>query len=219
MENEEKTVEETKESSSSNADESKETEQSSETDQEVIEKTLIDTDKDEDESEDKDDDSDNDADKEESTKFEMPELGEGVEIDTALFKAVTPVLEEMGATQEQVNKLAETFAGHLKQTAKVHGDAMIEKYNEIKREWSDVTKAEYGAKLKQEQLHVGNALKKFGTTELKELFNETGVGDHIEVFRMLSKIGKYFTEDKMEDGPSAGNESSAEDVLYPTMDK
>ena len=144
-------------------------------------------------------------------------MGGALEFDASLFETMTPVLEEMNATQEQVQKLAEAYLGHVQKAADIHGKAMIEKYKEIKDGWEKTAREELGANVKQTQLEAGNALKQFGSEKLIELFNETGVGNHIEVVKMLSKIGKHFTEDKMEDGPSAGDDSSAEDVLYPTM--
>lgn len=193
--------------------------ESKETDAEVIEKTLTNTgDDDDDDSDDKDDEAGEKKDDEEaSTKFEMPELGEGVEFDTELFKAMTPVLEKMGATQEHVNELSKAYLGHIKKAADIHGEKLIEKYQEIKDGWKNEAKKELGANFKQEILQVGTAMKKFGSEKLVELFDETGVGNHVEVVKFMSKVGKHFVEDDMEDGDGKGSDESAEDVLYPTM--
>ncbi len=214
----EEVVEETGESTA--AVEENQAEESNSSDQEVIEKTLIDTDQEEEEAEKKDDDADAEGKEEEgSTKFEMPDLGEGVEFDTALFESMTPVLKEMNATQEQVQKLAEAYLGHVEKAAVIHGEAMIEKYNEIKDGWKTAAQEELGAGIKQDLLQTGNALKKFGSPALIELFNETGIGNHVEVIKAFSKIGKLFTEDNMVDGESKGGDAKAEDVMYPSMNK
>ena len=215
-------VTETEEATSTIDDTETSETQEDQTDADVIEKTLIDTDgKDEGEEGKEEGESEADAGKKEesSTKFEMPDLGEGVEFDTTLFETMTPVLEEMGATQEQVNKLAEAYLGHVKTAADIHGKKMIEKYEEIKDGWKKEATEELGANMKQDLVQTGNALKQFGSEKLIELFNETGIGNHVEVVKMLSKVGKHFTEDNFEDGESSGSESKTEDVLYPSMNK
>ena len=118
--------------------------QDNESDQDVIEKSLIDQDDDDDDDEDEGS-SDEKSKDGESTMYEMPELGEGVVFDTELFKTLTPVLQGMKASQEDVNKLVAAYAGHIKTAADIHGKQLIEKYNEIKEEWKKETREELGA--------------------------------------------------------------------------
>ena len=187
------------------------------TDAEVIEKTLIDVDADAEET-DAEKKVAEDAEEGETVEIKMPELGEGVELDYGLFEKMLPVLKGMSATQEQVDELANTYLGHVVEAAKAHGDKMISKYQEIKTEWKNETQKTLGNEIKQNLQFVGNALKQFGSPKLVELFNETGVGDNIEVVQCFAKIGKHFTEDNFVDGKTT-IEGKTEDVLYPSMDK
>ena len=188
-----------------------------ETDADVIEKSLIDVDADAEET-DADKKVADDKVEDDSVEIKMPELGEGVELDYGLFEKMLPVLKGMSATQEQVDELANTYLGHVVEAAKAHGDKMISKYQEIKTGWKNDTQKALGNDIKQNLVFVGNALKQFGSPELVELFNETGVGDHIEVVKAFAKIGKHFSEDSFVDGKST-TEGKTEDVLYPSMDK
>ena len=187
------------------------------TDAEVIEKTLIDVEADAEET-DAEKKVAEDAEEGETVEIKMPDLGEGVELDYGLFEKMMPVLTKMSATQEQVDELAKTYLGHVTEAAQAHGDKIIEKYQEIKTEWKNETQKTLGNEIKQNLQFVGNALKQFGSPELVELFNETGVGDHIEVVKAFAKIGKHFTEDGFVDGKTTV-EGKTEDVLYPSMNK
>lgn len=195
-----------------------------ESDADIIEKSLIDVDDNEEVNEDGNPkekvELDEDGNPKEKSSDEgdikMPDLGEGVELDYGLFEKMLPVLKDMKATQEQVDQLAKTYLGHVENAAKQHGDKLISKYNEIKDGWKNDTSKHFGADIKQNLAFVGNALKQFGSPELVELFNETGVGNHVEVVKCFSKIGKKFSEDTFVDGNSTIN-SNPEDVLYKTM--
>lgn len=150
----------------------------------------------------------------------MPE-GLGIDdesLDHGLFNKMLPQFEKAGIKQEDLNEIVKTYADHVQEAAKAHGEKLIEKYKEIKNEWKAETQKELGNEIKQNLMYVGNALKEFGSPKLIELFNETGVGDHIEVVRCFSKIGKHFTEDSMVDGQTK-TEGKPEDVLYPSMNK
>lgn len=193
-----------------------------ETDADVIEKSLIDVDLDDsDDSDDEkklaDDKDDNNSNPEE---LKMPE-GLGIDdevLDHGLFNKLLPQFKEAGINQDNLNKIVSSYAEHVEEAAKAHGDKLIEKYQEIKNEWKTETQKALGNEVKQNLQYVGNALKQFGTPELVELFNETGVGDHIEVVKAFAKIGKHFTEDNFVDGKST-IEGKTEDVLYPSMNK
>ena len=63
---------------------------------------------------------------------------------------------------------------------------------------------------------IGNAQKaldQFGSPELKSYLVETGLGNHPELVRVFSKIGKSMSEDGFVSGSSENTRSSA-DVLF-----
>ena len=192
------------------------------TDAEVIEKSLIDVDIDKDDESDESDDDKKLADdkNDDSVELKMPE-GLGIDdekLDHGLFNKLLPMFQEANITQEALNGIVSSYAEHVEEAAKAHGDKMIEKYQDIKNEWKNDTQKALGNEIKQNLVFVGNALKQFGSPELVELMNETGTGDHIEVIKAWAKVGKHFSEDSFVDGKST-TEGKAEDVLYPSMNK
>ena len=57
------------------------------------------------------------------------------------------------------------------------------------------------------------AMDKFGSPELKQYLNETGLGNHPELVRIFANIGKAMSEDGLVTGNSGGAKSAA-DVLF-----
>lgn len=56
-------------------------------------------------------------------------------------------------------------------------------------------------------------MDKFGSPELKQYLNETGLGNHPELVRIFANIGKAMSEDGLVTGNSGGVKSAA-DVLF-----
>lgn len=188
-------------------------------------KSLIDTDLGDDsdsddecaDGEDGDDDSDDGGSEGEYVKPDISDvLGEGAEFDDELFGKVTPILKNLKASQEDVDAITRVYAEHVKQAAANHGQILIQKYNEIKDGWKKESMTEFKANFKETLNTSGQAIKKFGSKGLIDLFNETGVGNHKEVIACFAKIGKYFAEDTLVDG-DPDTSGRAEDVLYTSM--
>jgi hypothetical protein len=73
----------------------------------------------------------------------------------------------------------------------------------VRNGWSDSSKAdkEFGGERLSENLSVAKkALDAFGTTELRSLLNESGLGNHPEVIRFMFRAGKAISEDSMVTG-------------------
>lgn len=191
-------------------------------DKTIIEKALEDDEKkDDDESDDNDDDKSKEKSEEgDSDGLKMPE-GLGIDdekLDHGLFNKLLPQFAEAGISQENLDKIVGTYAEHVEEAAKAHGDKLIENFHQIKLDWKNETQKVLGQNAKPTMQLVGNALREVGSPEFLELMQETGVGDHIAMVQVLAKIGKLFTEDSLVDGKTT-TESKAEDVLYPSMDK
>ncbi len=195
-------------------------------DADVIEKSLIDSDGEEGDDSDSDDgegdaDGDSDADGSEVV-YEKPDIsdimGEGSEFDDELFDKMTARFKGLKASQEEVNEITREYAQHIKDAAVNHQKNLMAKYNEIKDDWRKESMEEFKTDFKKTLKSSGTAIKKFGSQELVDLLNDTGVGNHKEVIKCFAKIGKYFVEDGVVDG-EASTKGSTEDVLYPSMKK
>lgn len=83
-------------------------------------------------------------------------------------------------------------------------------------EWAATVKADKeigGDKLTANLGVAQRALDTFGTPELKEYLNGTGLGNHPELVKAFIKVGKAMSEDGMVTGKEGGQRSAAE-VLY-----
>lgn len=83
-------------------------------------------------------------------------------------------------------------------------------------QWAADVKADKeigGDKLTTNLSAAQRALDQFGTPELKEYLEGTGLGNHPELVKAFIKIGKAMSEDGMVDGSNQGQRSAAE-VLY-----
>ena len=126
--------------------------------------------------------------------FTVPE---GMEINKPLLDAVQPALKEAGLSQIQAQKLMDAYSGQLQAESKgdkeIGGDKFDESIGSAKR-----------------------AIDKFGTPKLVEVLDQTGLGNHPEFIRLLTRVGKLIAED--DPGGSAGpggSEKTAAEILYP----
>jgi len=142
-------------------------------------------------------------------------LPEGVELDSNLLGAATPILKELNATQEQAQRLADAVAAQVQAGSQSQVDA----FNQLMNDWQEQSKndKEFGGDKFEENVAVArSAIDKFGTPELKQLLEEHGVGNHPEVIRFMVKVGKLTAEDVP--GGTTTPPSKAQDrvsLLYP----
>lgn len=130
-------------------------------------------------------------------------------IDEAALNLVTPVLKELGVTNEGAQKLANVFAQvqsdqAARQTTKWLEDAKADK--EIGGQAFDAN-----AKLAQE------AFAKFGTPELRQFMEATGLGNHPEVLRTFIKIAKAGAQDTHVNADAGGVYVEPAKRLFPNM--
>lgn len=195
---------------------------SDESDADVIEKSLINSD-DEDDADSDDEKKDSKSDDDGSQiVYDKPSIedimGDGAEFDETLWEEALPLFKKAGLTQDEVNERVRHYAQSVKQNIDNHGKMLVDKYHEIKDGWRKESMETFRGEFKGMLKHTGTAIKKFGSKELLDLFDETGVGNHKAVLDFCSKVGKYFAEDNVVDGDPVEAER-AEDVLYPTMKK
>lgn len=137
-------------------------------------------------------------------KYEIA-LSEGLTLDEGLFSAAEPVLRELGLNNEQASKLANVIA----EVRASEAEAFVAQV----QDWAKATTAdpEIGGKALQENLAAGRrALATHGTPELKALLDNTGLGNHPEVVRFFTRIGKTIpVEDKVVTGERSGSSTKS----------
>ena len=144
-------------------------------------------------------------------KYEF-KAGEGVELDTEALKDFEPVARDLNLTNEQAQKLVDAYPKILAGVQQRQAEA----WQAQTEQWAADVKADKeigGDKLTANLSAAQRALDQFGTPELKEYLEGTGLGNHPELVKAFIKIGKAMSEDGMVDGSNQGQRSAAE-VLY-----
>ncbi|HAS0715895.1 TPA: peptidase [Enterobacter hormaechei subsp. steigerwaltii] len=144
-------------------------------------------------------------------KYEFT-AGEGVELDTEALKDFEPVARDLNLTNEQAQKLVDAYPKILAGVQQRQAEA----WQKQTEGWAETVKADKeigGDKLTANLSAAQRALDQFGTPDLKEYLNATGLGNHPELVKTFVKIGKAMSEDGMVDGSNQGQRSAAE-VLY-----
>lgn len=144
-------------------------------------------------------------------KYEFT-AAEGVDLDTEALKDFEPVARELNLTNEQAQKLVDAYPKILEGVQQRQAEA----WQAQTEEWAATVKADKeigGDKLTANLSVAQRALDTFGTPELKEYLNGTGLGNHPELVKAFIKVGKAMSEDGMVTGKESGQRSAAE-VLY-----
>ena len=149
--------------------------------------------------------------------FQLPE---GAQLEAGVDSEIKAIAKELGLTQEKAQKLAET-ALKLTQSA----DAAIqERFAKGKEEWVTATRNDKeigGDKLNDSLASAKKALDAFGSPELTNILDASGLGNHPDVIRAFARVGAAISEDRLVTGGTATSNPNARaaDVLYGYMKK
>ena len=148
----------------------------------------------------------------EYSEFQLPE---DMQVDATILDKATPLFKEAGLTQEQAQQFVDIYAEQIQN----HQTAQVEAFNQLRQGWQESSKndSEFGGDKFDESIADARvALDKLGTPELVKLLNETGVGDHPEVIRLMKNIGSLIKEDRPSSASGKGTtgEKSREEILY-----
>lgn len=141
-------------------------------------------------------------------KYEF-KAGEGVELDTEALKDFEPVARDLNLTNEQAQKLVDAYPKILAGVQQRQAEA----WQAQTEQWAADVKADKeigGEKLTSNLSAAQRALDQFGTPELKEYLEGTGLGNHPELVKAFIKVGKAMSEDKVVTG---GHESGGSDLI------
>lgn len=162
---------------------------------------------------------------EKKPEAEVPEKYEftpvdGVEIDQSAVEMATPVLKELGLTNDQANKLVPVLQGVIAN----RDQQMVDSIATERAKWLTAAKAdpEIGGKAFGDNLTLAaTALDRLGFVKdspFRKLLDESGLGNHPEMIRAWSKVGKAIGEDSnFVRADAAPVKKSADAILYPDM--
>lgn len=144
--------------------------------------------------------------------YEGFDLPEGVEIDSEVMSNAAELFKDAGLTKEQAQKFVDMQVA-LNEKSNASNEA-------VRNDWADKAKSdkEYGGDKFNESVGIAmQAVEKFGTPELKQMLNETGVGNHPEMIRLLKRVGDLTREDNPTNvnGTPPVKEKSTLEIMYP----
>lgn len=138
-------------------------------------------------------------------KYELS-MPEGWTVDEKALEAFTPIMKELGCSNEQAQKLADVFI----QQVSARRSADIELLsNEVKR-WEEELKNDEeigGAKLNENLSYTAKVLMKYGGPDVRQLLDDTGLGSHPGFVKMLVKLGRAVSDDEWVDGTQGAAKS------------
>lgn len=132
--------------------------------------------------------------------YAFSNLPEGYSISEEQLAAFSPVLKELGLTQEQADKLVAFDAQRSLAAQEASQQQAIEFRNKQVGEWETALRgdAEFGGANFDANVAVAKQfLTDFGTPELSAFLAESGLGSHPEVVRLFHKAGQELGEGKL----------------------
>lgn len=142
-------------------------------------------------------------------EFEMPE---GVELDKDALNDFTGVAKELKLDQAAAQKLADVGVKMAQRQKEV--------FENTKAAWAEQARTDKdigGEKFEQNLAMAKKTLETFGSPELKEILNVSGLGNHPVVIKFLVNTSKAISEDGFVTGTPAGGNTDLAKKLFPSM--
>ena len=159
---------------------------------------------------------------EDGTKDGAPEtyedftLPNGVEVDTKALEGFIPVAKQLNLTQTEAQALIDYESKRVEEFT----SAQTASWNEMQTEWRTATQSDKeigGPAFDQSLANAKKFLGAYGTNELIEALDATGMGNHPELIRAFSRAGKAMGEDNLAIGGVSNTPRAPEDILYPNQ--
>jgi hypothetical protein len=162
-----------------------------------------------------------------ATEAAVPEayeltLPDGMTLDSEALDEATPVLKELGLTNEGANKLAPLAAGLVQRGAMGERRAIEAQIVATRKAWVDaaLADAEIGGTPENHETVKAVAarfLDRFAGPEFRQMLVETGLGNHPEMIRAAYRAGQAIGEDGdfvRTDGAPAPRPKAFHEKLY-----
>ena len=146
---------------------------------------------------------------------------EGFNIDETAMNTMSPVFQKHGLSNEAVQEIINTYAPLIKAQMDASNNENMKVFKEVVDEWKADTKKLLGADYDKKVSIASKAINKSKVEGLREVLNETGVGNHPAMIQFMIWAGNLIKEDTMPEGPSApGTQGGINmDAMYPSMKK
>lgn len=117
--------------------------------------------------------------------------------------------EQAQALLDRDNKLVSSYQ-----------EKVQEEYKQTVESWKAEAKKDKeigGDSLDQSVIYAKRALERFGSDKFAEALESTGFGNHPEIIRIFSKIGRSMADDTLDSNKPAKRELTLEEKMYPHM--
>lgn len=143
-------------------------------------------------------------------------VGDGQQLDTELLADFKPLAKELGLSQEKAQKLVDLYGAKvIPQMLQRQTDA----WNQQLETWKEAAKSDKeigGDKFNASVSDAQRVINTLGTPELKQLFDQYGIGNNPELIRVFSRMAKHMKEDGLEMGGST-HQGNVAKKFYPNM--
>jgi len=158
-------------------------------------------------------------------KTEVPEayaefkIPEGVQADTELLAEFSAVAKELGLTQDQAQKLVDLQAKTAIADTTARQQQLDQALAAQSERWANEIKNDPelgGAKFDSTIATAVKAMQAFGSPELRQLLNDSGIGNHPSMVKLFHSIGTSISEDKIviPGTDSSTTEKSAAQIMF-----
>jgi hypothetical protein len=145
---------------------------------------------------------------------------EGMNLDEKAVELFAPVFKEIGLSQDQAQKLVDTYGPYFQQQLEAQRTESLKGFKDMVSEWGEQSKKELGADYAKKLSVVSKVIDKSGVKGIRELMNETGIGNNPTMIKFMLWVGEQFSQDTLADSQNKRTDSSPEALakkMYPTM--
>lgn len=150
-------------------------------------------------------------------QYEMFTFPEGYDVNEEALEEFAEFAHTRNMTQSQAQEVLDYYSKNVEKLQASQAEA----WEKTRNDWVSTAKQDQefgGQQFNENMKHVATAVQKFGTPELKQVLNDSGLGDNPELIRFFYRVGKLAGEGEFHTGSggSAGERDPAK-TLYPEM--
>lgn len=153
-------------------------------------------------------------------KYELVAPDGFEQLDTEIVAEAEPILRELDLTNDQANKLMPLAGQLVKKTIERAEKAITDRAIAQRKEWADALEADAdvgGAKKAEALSAAARVFDHYGLKKgegLRQLLDESGLGNNPEMVRLFARIGNDMAEGSFERGSTVTTPKTAEQALY-----
>lgn len=153
-----------------------------------------------------------DREKGENIKYEL-KLNEDSKLDKSFLGEMEDFAKEHGLSNDAAQELVD-WQNDMLNNVVIRAQEIQEKQIDTWRQEVVEDPELGGENLAQVSEYAKNVVKRYGNEKLIGMLNESGLGNHIEVVRFLSSIGRAMSNDSFESGQTKPREKEAWELFY-----